>query len=76
LQPTPIAELSLRLDSGFDMGMEKDLTAIIRRALAKARAEGKDYLTQTEEVVRAVLREFPEMTASQALAQVNLVRRD
>ena len=49
--------------------------AIIRRALAEAQATGKDHLTQTEEVVRAVLQAFPEMTASDALAQVNRLRR-
>jgi hypothetical protein len=42
---------------GFDTGMEKELTAIIRRALAEARAEGKDYLTQTDERVRTGGRE-------------------
>ncbi len=49
--------------------------AIIRRALAEAQAAGKDHLTQTEEAVRAVLEAFPEMTASDTLAQVNRVRR-
>jgi hypothetical protein len=50
--------------------MEKELVAIIRRALAEARAEDKDYLTQTEEAVRADLQAFPDMTASEALTQV------
>ncbi len=36
---------------------------------------GKDYLTQTEEAVRAVRQAFPEMTASYALAQVNWLCR-
>ena len=63
------------LGSGFDAGMEKELTAVIRRALAEARAAGADYLTQTELTVRAVLQAFPEMTASQALAQVNRLRQ-
>jgi hypothetical protein len=68
--------LPFRLGFGSDTDMEPNLQAIIRRALAEARAEGKDYLTQTEETVRAVLQAFPEMNPSQALAQVNRVRRD
>ncbi len=55
--------------------MDRNLENVIRRALADARAAGKDHLTQTEEVVRAVLKAFPDMTASDALAQVNRVRR-
>ncbi len=55
--------------------MNLDLETIIRRALAEARVAGKDHLTQTEEVVRAVLQAFPDMTASDALAQVNRLRR-
>ncbi len=56
--------------------MEPNLQAIVRRALAEAQAAGKDYLTQTEEAVRAVMQAFPEMTASGALVQVDRVRRD
>ena len=55
--------------------MEANLQAIIHRVLAEAQATGKDYLTQTEETVRAVLQALPEMTASDALAQVNRLRR-
>ena len=44
--------------------MDTDLDNVIRRTLAEAQAAEKDYLTQTEEVVRAVLQAFPEMTAS------------
>ena len=55
--------------------MDRDLEAIIRRALAEARAAGKDHLTQTEGAVRAVLQAFPDMTASDALAQVNRLGR-
>jgi Tfp pilus assembly protein PilP len=46
--------------------MEPNLQAIIRRTLAEAQAARKDYLTQTEEAVRAVVQTFPEMTASEA----------
>ncbi len=55
--------------------MEPNLQAIIRRALADAQAAGNDHLTQTEKTVRAVLQAFLEMTASDALAQVNRLRR-
>ncbi len=52
----------------------RNLETIIRRALAEAQVADKDYLTQTEEAVRAVVQAFPDMTASDALAQVNRVR--
>ncbi len=55
--------------------MDTNLQAIIRRALAEAQAAGKDYLTQTEEAVRAMLRAFPDMTGSDALVQVNRLLR-
>ncbi len=45
------------------------------REFAEAQAAGKDHLTQTEEAVRAVVQAFPKMTASDALARVNRVRR-
>ena len=67
--------LPFRLGSGIYAGTEPDLQAIIRRALAEAQAAGKDYLTQTEETVRAVIQAFPDITASDALAQVNRLRR-
>ena len=55
--------------------MTPEVENIIRQALATAQAAGKDYLTQTEEAVRAVLHACPDMTASDALAAVNLVRQ-
>ncbi len=55
--------------------MDTDLDNVIRRTLAEAQAAEKDYLTQTEEAVRAVLQAFPDMTAPDALAQVNRLRR-
>ncbi len=51
--------------------MHPDLKPLIRRALAEARAAGKGHLTQTEVAVRAVVQAFPDMTASEALTQVN-----
>ena len=57
--------------------MDLDLENVIRQALADAKAAGKDYLSlsQTQEAVRAVQQARPDMTASDALAAVNLVRR-
>ncbi len=57
------------------MTLERDLEHVIRQALADAEATGRDYLTQTEEAVRAVLQVRPDMTASEALTAVNLARR-
>ncbi len=51
------------------------LTLLATPALADAQAAGKDHLGQTELAVRAVQRVRPDMTASDALAAVNLVGR-
>ncbi len=56
-------------------GMDESLERIIRQALEDARATGRDYLTQTELAVRAVREVRPDMTASEALTAVELVRR-
>ncbi len=55
--------------------MDRDLENVIRQALGDALVGGKDHLSQTELAVRAVQRARPDMTASDALAAVNLVRR-
>ncbi len=55
--------------------MERDLENVISQALADAKDAGKDYLSQTEEAVRTVRQARPDMTASDALVAVNLVRR-
>ncbi len=55
--------------------MDSGLERVIRQALADAQAAGRDHLTQTEQAVRAVLQVRPDMTASEALTAVNLVRR-
>ncbi len=59
------------------MHMDPDLENVIRQALADAQPAGGEYLSlsQTQEVVRAVQQARPDMTASAALAAVNLVRR-
>ena len=55
--------------------MDLDLDTVIREALKDARVAGKDHLTQTELAVRAALKARPDMTASEALSAVGLVRR-
>ncbi len=59
---------------GSHRGMDPDLENVIRQALTDAKAAGKDYLSQTELAVRAVQWARPDMTASDRLAAVNLVR--
>ncbi len=54
--------------------MDESLERIIRRVLEEARAKGRDHLTQTELAVRAVCQARPDMTASDALAAVEMVR--
>lgn len=54
--------------------MDEPLESIIRRLLDDARAKGRDHLTQTELAVRAVCETRLDMTASDALAAVKLVR--
>ena len=56
-------------------GMGCSVENVIRQALEDAQATGRDYLSQTEIAVRAVLRARPDMTPSDALAAVNLARR-
>ncbi len=55
--------------------MDPDLENVIRQALGDALAAGKDHLSQTEHAVQAVLQVRPDMTASDALAAVNLMQR-
>ncbi len=55
--------------------MDAGLENVIRRALEDARAAGRDHLAQTEEAVRAVREARPDLTASDALAAVNMVRQ-
>ena len=56
--------------------MDPDLENVIRQALEDAQTAGRDHLSQNELTVQAVQRARPDMTASDALAAVNLVRRE
>jgi len=55
--------------------MDKSVERIICRVLEEARAKGRDHLIHTKLAVRAVCQARPDMTASDALAAVNMVRR-
>ncbi len=55
--------------------MDPYLENVIRQALDNALAAGRDHLSQTELAVQAVQRARPDMTASDALAAVNMVRQ-
>ncbi len=55
-------------------GMDEDLAKIIRRALDEAKAAGRDHTAQTEYAVKKVLELRHDMTASDALNAINLVR--
>ncbi len=55
--------------------MNPDLERVIRQALGDALAVGRDHTGQTELAIEAVQRARPDMTASDALAAVDLVQR-
>ncbi len=55
-------------------GMDEDLANIIRRALNEAKAAGRDHTAQTDYAVKKVLELRHDMTASDALNAINLVR--
>ena len=55
--------------------MDPDLENVIRQALGDALAVGRDHMGQTELAVEAVQQARPDMTAAEALAAVNMVRR-
>ena len=56
-------------------GTDESLERIIRRTLEEARAKGRDHLAQTQVAVEAVRQARPDMTVSEALTAVEMVRR-
>ncbi len=54
--------------------MDEDLANIIRKALDEAKATGRDDTGQTERAVRKVRELRPDMSATDALNAINLVR--
>jgi hypothetical protein len=55
--------------------MDESVERIIRRALDEARVKGHDHLAQIQAAVEAARPARPDMTASEILATVSLVRR-
>ena len=54
---------------------DRHLERVIHRSICLAELAGEDYPTQNEVAVRTVRWMKPDMTASEALAKVDLVRR-
>ncbi len=52
------------------------LERVIRRTILDAKLSGKDYPTQNKIAAHTVRRIRPDMTASEAMAAVDLARRD
>ncbi len=63
-------------DGAFVSHMEPGLDNVIRQALEEAQAAGKAHMSQTVLAIQAVQRARPDMTAFDALAVVNLMRRE
>jgi hypothetical protein len=55
--------------------MDPDLENVIRQALEISKTAGRDRMSQAVLAVQAVQQARPDMTASDALAAVNLVHR-
>ena len=56
--------------------VDKHLERVIRRTILDAKLSGKDYPTQNEVAAHTVRRIRPDMTASEAVAAVDVARRD
>ena len=55
--------------------MNSDLENVIRQAIEKALAAGKDHMAQTVLAVQAIQRARTDITAADAVAVVNRMRR-
>ncbi len=56
--------------------VDRHLLRVIRRTILDAKLSGKDYPTQDKVAAHTVRRIRPDMTVPEAVALVNLVRRD
>ncbi len=56
--------------------VDRYLERVIRRTILDAKLSGKDYPTQNKVAAHTVRRIRPDMTASEAMAAVDLARRD
>ncbi len=71
----PVEVKPVANDGAFVSRLDPDLDNVIRQALEEAQAAGKAYISQSVLAVQAVQRTRPDMTAYDALAVVNLMRR-
>ncbi len=56
--------------------VDRHLARVIRRTILDAKLSGKDYPTQDKVAAHTVRRIRPDMTPAEAVAQVDLARRD
>ncbi len=56
--------------------VDRYMARVIRRTILDAKLSGKDYSTQNNIAAQAVRRIRPDMTPAEAVAQVDLARRD
>ncbi len=72
----PVEVKPVANDGAFVSRMEPGLDNVIRQALEEAQAAGKAHMSQTVLAVQAVQRARSDMTTFDALAAVNLMRRE
>ncbi len=73
LPPPTINGMTSRFRYHAEM-VDDDLARIIAQALADARQKGLDHIGQIDHAIRAVLAARPDMTASDAMWQVERLR--
>ncbi len=56
--------------------VDRHIARVIRRTILDAKLSGKDYPTQNKVAAHTVRRIRPDMTAPEAVALVDLARRD
>ncbi len=56
--------------------VDRYMARVIRRTILDAKLSGKDYSIQNNIAAHAVRRIRPDMTPAEAVAQVDLARRD
>ena len=72
----PVAVKPVANDGALVSRMDPDLDNVIRQALEDAQAAGKTHMSQTVLAIQAVQRARSDMTTFDALAAVNLMRRE
>ena len=72
----PVEVMPVANDGAFVSRMDPDLDNVIRQAFEDAQVAGKAHISQTVLAVQAVQRARSDMTTFDALAAVNLMRRE